>query len=750
MSQFLTSLKEVRKNYKPYDQWEQQQADDVAQRAYLSKILDLPKDEVELTREKAQTVFRASDMMDKRSEDNCANMEQTTGLIETALTLPALAAILAPARMQSKGKILSPNKQMAIQAGAVLYTLALGLGVILWGNSKQKESSRVGRFQARQHELKDPKNFVMYTPEQIETAKILAKNIKGKSDKKNITQLLNDMKQMSADKQAYKKWVQEKVKNPEDIQKILNTEFSPEQMQQGEKDKEIIVNIVKDVNNSAETYSENVENMFDTITMLSFLTDIPLGFAINGILKKFPKITPIKSRAIQAIALTLAPLGMIFWSTHAKKEASRVGRYTKRQEILDNPELIMSYTPEQLKLAENIKGKNVKKGLFEQLAFNFTFIGTYLKDASNYNKYKKTTAKENEKLYEALKQVDVSDEQLKEAKHLQKSTFRAFEKMDEMSQRYSEDTEAATEIFKEFANFIINLVPLAVMFGVGFAAYKGKMPWHKITKFISRITLHKDSELRKLVEKGYNIVAKDQALKKDFKRMFVDKKAAQNVKNNTELIEVLKQSKGIMQEVQERIEKAFSSSIDPTEVMKLMATMGESRQNVDAFKTLLASLHNQDTQKALEAFQLLSKDEKINKELSHIIEKIDISKIANDILGEHFRQDFISKWMRKFVADITKIKIRSSVGFKHEFKQTNNVFEEIQEKFNYFYKEYKTFFQAALAFFAPVIVIPTIMAGGLSSWLTNIQIKAGRIGVMKAMQEIDNPKLFVNPDENNK
>ena len=81
MGQFLNSINEVRKNYNKYDAWEQKQADERAQKEYLAANIEIPEDKVELTNKKAQTVIRATEMMDARSEDNCQDMEQLTGLI---------------------------------------------------------------------------------------------------------------------------------------------------------------------------------------------------------------------------------------------------------------------------------------------------------------------------------------------------------------------------------------------------------------------------------------------------------------------------------------------------------------------------------------------------------------------------------------------------------------------------------------------------------------------------------------------
>ena len=71
MGQFFNSINEVRKNYNKYDAWEQKQADERAQKEYLAANIEIPEDKVELTNKKAQTVIRATEMMDARSEDNC-------------------------------------------------------------------------------------------------------------------------------------------------------------------------------------------------------------------------------------------------------------------------------------------------------------------------------------------------------------------------------------------------------------------------------------------------------------------------------------------------------------------------------------------------------------------------------------------------------------------------------------------------------------------------------------------------------
>ena len=104
MAQFFNSINEVRKNYSKYDGWEQAQADERAKKEYLSAQSGFDKDKLELTKNRAEAVIRATEIMDGRSEDNCENMEQLTGL--AILPMAGLDFLQNPI---AKFKFISPN-----------------------------------------------------------------------------------------------------------------------------------------------------------------------------------------------------------------------------------------------------------------------------------------------------------------------------------------------------------------------------------------------------------------------------------------------------------------------------------------------------------------------------------------------------------------------------------------------------------------------------------------------------------------
>lgn len=545
MGQFFNSINEVRKNYTKYDDWEQVQADERAKKEYLAQNLEIPQDKIELTNKRAQTVVRATEIMDARSEDNCENMEQLTGIL-SSIPIFGLAFAQIPlvnfadrkltskikdkmkkideelkgktyADEQTKIKLKEYSKlsEKAAKISRKVQTrgpfvmlglmLASTIGMILWSTTKQKEASRIGRYQAKQNELKGLENFVMYTPEQMEKAKEIAKKIPDEKERNSIAKMIKELKDVAKDKKAYEQWLA--AKDPQEIEKLkaLNVNLSGESLQNAHEDKELIVDTVKEINIKAEEYSENLENAFDTLGTVSWLAAIPLGFGINKLLKAFkvsPKINKLVSIAVPVItSLTISMTGTV-----EQKTASRIGRFKARQDIMKNPARLMYYSDEDMKKAENIKADKQKQALFDKLGDSFSFIGKYFKDKKAYNNYKKTTQKENEKLQKAFKEIEITDAQKAEAQNLQKNVFRAFDEIDEMSQRYSEDVEAGCDIAKEVG---MTAWSIGSTLGIGLLAIsiaKGKFPIAKIGNWLTNVTFDAKSPIKSAVNNLYSVV----------------------------------------------------------------------------------------------------------------------------------------------------------------------------------------------------------------------------------------------------
>ena len=551
MSQFFNSLKEVNKNYSRYDDWEQRQADERAKKEWLSQNVDIPKDKLELTKNKAEAVVRATEIMDARSEDNCEDMEQYYGFLSI---FPAIAIIAAQAplikffdkkiskkfenkinklkdqqigqeELLKKLKIINEKKYkisaklpIYVSLGVILASLLSAVGMTLYSNAKQKQASRIGRFQAKQNELKDLKNFVIYTPEQLAKAEEIAKNIPDEKERNSFAKIVKELKNIQKDKKAYKNWL--KSKDPEEIEKLKKLELSPEQLKIGEEDKELIVDAVKEINIKAEEYSENIENAYDTLGTLSWLVAAPIGMLLNKILK-LCKVSPKINTAVSLCVPTLTALGISLSGTVVQKKAARVGRFKAREEILQNPSRLLAFSKEEMEKAEDIKAPKQKQGFFKKIGQSFSFIAKYQKDSKEYSIYRKETHKQNEKLYKALNQLEITDKQKVDAERLQKNVFRAFDEVDEMSQRYSEDIEAGCDIAKQLAGTIWNIGSLLGTALLTASIMKGKFPISKIINKLTNMTFKKESSIRKSVNTVYDVLkSKDKKVVTEFQKSF--------------------------------------------------------------------------------------------------------------------------------------------------------------------------------------------------------------------------------------
>lgn len=130
-----------------------------------------------------------------------------------------------------------------------------------------------------------------------------------------------------------------------------------------------------------------------------------------------------------------------------QKSAARAGRYNAKRDLEKNPENFIGYTQEEYDEVKDVKNNKKKTNPIKEYAL---FIPNVMKQYWAYNKYKKHEYKEKQALNDILKKQEVTDEQLKDAKNLQRKLFNTFEKVDDNSQVYSESMEAACEIAQPF------------------------------------------------------------------------------------------------------------------------------------------------------------------------------------------------------------------------------------------------------------------------------------------------------------
>lgn len=403
---------------------------------------------------------------------------------------------------------------------AMLGTVGLFIASTIYEAKLQTDSSKIARYQARKV-LEDPKEFVTYTPEQIEAAKKeLAEHPElTKKDKKSKLQsgMFKSIYNIIKDNKAYKN---DKAAREDNSQKVTR-ELTPEERIQAEKDQEVIQRTVRILNNEAEKNSENMEVAGNVLIYGTPYLGAAIGAATGWVLNKLKvfdkfvenRINKVGSEETKKLYEALKDPKLKGFMHHAKwyqfansmmediknsggkkeieksfkdmtatmfanrigkqwifgafgfvltgiagaiiglklqKSAARAGRFTAKRELEKNPENFIGYTKDDYEEVQDVKTTDKKPNKFKEYAL---FLPNVMKQYFAYNKYKKTEYKEKQALKDLLKKQNITPEQLREAKNLQRKLFNTFEKVDDNSQVYSESMEAATEIAQPFIQY---------------------------------------------------------------------------------------------------------------------------------------------------------------------------------------------------------------------------------------------------------------------------------------------------------
>ncbi len=462
--------KSYRKYAPIYPEWKNNRDKLEAKRlAYIEKHPELIN---EADIQRGQILLRTIDIMDEYSQKKAENMEAATEpVISMGLELAsfagfgigAFAGSFKPigqffARFAKKGSKYKKFIGMGIPAviGMVLSSAA-AFPLMAWGAKAEVGASRKGRFEAMRTELSDPKGFAVLTEEQIQEADKIAKNIILDEDKKKkvsekIAKNFNALKDMAVDSKEYKlQRGQFEKELEEDKKNIGKEELTPKEIENAKKDQQLLTKLIEKIDIASQDYAENSELATEGAILIVGATGGILSLGVQKVLtalkiKSANKIsTIIKGLSLGAFAV----MGII--SAQINKQASRVGRYKVKKELMQNPNNFIYVSDEQ---ADTIKDAEIKKQKKQNI---FAFLYSAIKDNKEYEKYKKTVGKDERRFNKAVEQLELSEEQLKDAIRLQKNTFRTFNKIDDNSQKFAESIEALGQAIAYPINLIFSL-----------------------------------------------------------------------------------------------------------------------------------------------------------------------------------------------------------------------------------------------------------------------------------------------------
>lgn len=470
--EFFDTIRQVRSNWNPYKKWEIEQQKKEKQNEELRKKTPPSQEELEHAKQYGRTIVDVINTMDQHSIDKSEDaslMVQSYGKI---VDIGCLAIFYPLNKLIKKLPIMRNNKKLQNYSGLVTIFLlgsAVSTTVQILQAKYEKQASRIARYQIREKDLKDYRHFVVYDNKQIKKAEEIAKNLpevdEHKKPQKKGYHPIEDYKNakittdaLKADNQNYEAWKKEYSKEEViKLEKFKRLNPSQDELNKAEKDKEALLNTIKKIEASSLDYLNNI-SMAISIVMTGIVAGTYLlGHCTNVLLDKLiPKSKFLQGKskslmAIKSINLTIAPfifpILLLGQTIKMQKDAARVGRFKAKQEMLNNPAAFISYSQEDRNKVNNIDNSNIKqKGFFAKITQDFKELKNYKKDYKEYQDYMKTKHKEELKLDEALKQVEISDKQKQNALQLQKKAFHSFEKMDEKAQRFTDDTDAAVDI----------------------------------------------------------------------------------------------------------------------------------------------------------------------------------------------------------------------------------------------------------------------------------------------------------------
>ena len=398
----------------------------------------------------SKTILRAIDIMDEYSQKRAEDMEVAAESVvsmglEVALIIGAGIGFLTT-RLKPFQKLIEKyakdNKKMQ---NIMAYT-AMGIGGIIgsvaafplyaWAAKAEVKASRKGRFEAMRKELNDTKTFAVLTPEQEQEVnknlKTLGLQKETKNPFKGIKESWETIKEMTTDSPEYlrQRMVFEQRLNS-DIQHF-NEELSPEEIENAKKDQQLLTKLVEKIDIASQDYAENAELATSTLITLAvgFGSLFTLGY------EKLAQKFKWKQSSIPAGIGLLGMLGASIMSASIQKQAARVGRFKAKQELVKNPEQLVYVSDEKTGKITDIEVKPQENlGMFK-------FLKEAWKNNKEFEKWKETEGAKEKNITKALSNIELSEEQMKEARRLQHNTFKTFNKVDEKSQKYAESIEA--------------------------------------------------------------------------------------------------------------------------------------------------------------------------------------------------------------------------------------------------------------------------------------------------------------------
>ena len=465
----------TQKNFQTYmDEYavwqDQNKLRDAKRQEFLRRNPDAIKD---YDVQRSRRLLKAVDIMDKSISKNSNHVDTAfesavdIGLGYAAIGGTALGFLFSKLGFVKKfiDKITKNNPKskniisMAITAisGVVGIVAAFPIYKIL--TDIESKIHRKRKFETMEQELQDPKIFAVLDSNQKENYKNNVNNIEKTKNKFSPTKIIGNkleyFKQITNEAIFYDKKQNEFRKKYEEDTSLYNKELTQKEIKDAKKDRELLTNLIKNLNRSAQSYKEKMERITDNLITMSFA----LGSLFTLGYERIAKSLKLKSSALPAGIGVFLMIGSTFFATWAQKRASHVGRFKAKQDLMQNPEKLVYISSSKTNTIKDdeleINIDNNKKVLKPR---NIDFLKEFFQNNKEYKEWKKTETLSGKDISKALEDIELSDEQIKDGKRLQKNMFKTFYKVDSNTQKYSGKIDIMSETIKYPISLVLGTI----------------------------------------------------------------------------------------------------------------------------------------------------------------------------------------------------------------------------------------------------------------------------------------------------
>ena len=478
----IDNLRLVKDNWSVCSGWELEQQKDDACFDELKSRINHKHQDISKFENRGKTLINAVNIIDQIGVNKSENalVALNSAIITSVQIFGCLGAGLGYLFSKLRN---NPNKtpKMAAFVGFSVFTAIGGVIGNFISSYFAKTATRIARYQTRNNELKDVRNFVTYTDEQINTAKKKLSSVgevNDVTDDMSIKESMNpvkvykksfeSIKVLKNDYERYKKWHekyrQDELNTDKEIEQI---KLSTEQKSQAEKDKNFILKIIRKLEISSNNYEVNVAFAIRALVALLSTLSVCGGFTLCWGFGKLSSGTKsqILSKTLNVLSKLSIPAGIAGMFLTAgpllkiAKESANLGRFKEREMMLKDKRNFYPHTDTEIaKIRKSYRKRHSQKPILKKMAEYFKAMGKIKNDYKDYTDYKNNRKTEELKLNEILKTMPISDEQLVDAKNLQHQTFMAFEKIDDKSECLVDDANAAVSSICSLVNSTINCI----------------------------------------------------------------------------------------------------------------------------------------------------------------------------------------------------------------------------------------------------------------------------------------------------